>query len=83
MFECFVSLAGYNCTDGVRFKLLPSHEVFSDQVASIDSIRRYSTILDIRSAENGYKLSFEMVMIFALVISEGYEMFPAHGERRA
>jgi hypothetical protein len=67
---------------GRRERKLPSHEVFSEHVASVESIRRYSTIVDIRSAENGYKLSFETVMILALVLSEGYELFPA-GEPRA
>ena len=56
-----------------RREPLPSEAVFSEHVADDGSCRRYSAIVDIRTAENGHKLSFEMVMLLVLALEPDWK----------
>lgn len=59
---------------------MPQTAVFSENVCDDGSIRRYSRIVDIRSAEGGHELSYEVVMILVLALEEDWLLFPTRDE---
>ena len=59
---------------------MPQTAVFGANPCEEDSIRRYSRIVDIRSAEGGHKLSFDVVMILVLALEEDWMLFPNRDE---
>ena len=59
---------------------MPQDAVFCESPCHDDSIRRYSRVVEIRSAEGGHRLSFEVVMILVLALEEDWLLFPTRDE---
>lgn len=65
---------------GPQRRAEPKHTLAGDLTASEAAMRRFCHIHDIRSADGGYKLSFEVLSLLVLILEEDWIFGPNQAE---